>query len=41
MHVVIGAAVGGLLGAVLFGPIGAAIGGGGGALLAEKVGGSK
>lgn len=37
MHVVIVAAIGGLLGAVLFGPVGAAIGAGGGALAAEKL----
>lgn len=38
MHVVIIAAIGGLVGAMLMGPLGAAAGAGGGALIAEKLG---
>lgn len=37
MHIVIGAAIGGLAGALLFGPIGAAAGAGAGAFAMEKM----
>jgi hypothetical protein len=37
MHLIIAAAIGGLVGAMIAGPIGAAAGGGAGVLVAEKV----
>ncbi len=39
MHLIIGAVIGGGLGALLFGPLGAAAGAGAGVFAAEKIGG--
>lgn len=38
MHLVIAAAVGGAIGALVFGPIGAGLGAAGGVFVAEKMG---